>query len=314
MISAKDWYTPRPDAMRRFDDFDAWSDAIGGASLRLTCDAVETREWTIGVFDLGGVVLQVGTEGGGNICYGGNTHAGPLLFVPLTLATEHVVNGEPLDEDSLFAIPRGADFRIRVKRRAHAWCSIALPFDTSASLRAATASMRVACQAGAVPRLRQLVSGIAASFGDRPGGTAAHRAAGGALVAALADCVPVPRTARPTTGRPRLDRGGIIRRAMAEIERLPTMPTAAELARRVEVTDRTLLRAFQETYGMPPKKYLLLRELHEIRRALRTGALADATVTDVLVRHGIWEFGRFAARYLRHFGELPSETLRRARG
>ena len=58
----------------------------------------------------------------------------------------------------------------------------------------------------------------------------------------------------------------------------------------------------------------MLRELHEVRRALRSGSPADATVTEVLVRHGIWEFGRFAARYLRHFGELPSETLRRARG
>jgi AraC family transcriptional regulator, ethanolamine operon transcriptional activator len=34
----------------------------------------------------------------------------------------------------------------------------------------------------------------------------------------------------------------------------------------------------------------------------------------VLTRHGIWEFGRFAARYRRQFGELPSTTLGRARG
>jgi len=31
----------------------------------------------------------------------------------------------------------------------------------------------------------------------------------------------------------------------------------------------------------------------------------------VLVQHGIWEFGRFAARYRRQFGETPSETLGR---
>jgi AraC family ethanolamine operon transcriptional activator len=36
-------------------------------------------------------------------------------------------------------------------------------------------------------------------------------------------------------------------------------------------------------------------------------------VADVLTRHGIWEFGRFAGRYYRHFGELPSQTLSRAR-
>ena len=240
--------------MRFFDDFDAWSDAISGASLRLTCDAVETREWSIGVFDLGGVVLQIGTEGGGNICYGGNAHAGPLLFVPLTLANEHVVNGEPLDDDSLFVIPRGADFRIRVRKRAHSWCSIALPFDTSASLRAATSSTRVTCEAGAVPRLRRLVAGISTAFAGRPRGTPAHHAAGIELFEAIAGCIPVSDPARPATGRPRLDRGGIIRRAMEVIESQPTMPTAADLAKHIEVTDRTLLRAFQETYGVPPKK------------------------------------------------------------
>ena len=37
-------------------------------------------------------------------------------------------------------------------------------------------------------------------------------------------------------------------------------------------------------------------------------------VTDILAAMGIWEFGRFAGRYRRHFGELPSETLKRARG
>ena len=39
----------------------------------------------------------------------------------------------------------------------------------------------------------------------------------------------------------------------------------------------------------------------------------DESVADILTRHGIWEFGRFAARYRRHFGELPSQTLRRTR-
>ncbi|NDC64863.1 MAG: helix-turn-helix domain-containing protein, partial [Planctomycetia bacterium] len=72
-------------------------------------------------------------------------------------------------------------------------------------------------------------------------------------------------------------------------------------------------RTFQESFGVAPKQYLLLRELHAIRRSLRSGAAADATVADALARHGVWEFGRFAARYRRQFGELPSETLRRAR-
>ena len=299
--------------MRFFDDFDAWGDAVSGASLRLACDAVETRSWTLGLADLGGVVLQVASEGGGNICYGGNTHSGPLLFVPLTRASDHVVNGEPLDDESLFVIPRGADFRIRVRKRAHSWCSIALPFDTAASLRASSSSAKLTCQPGTVPALRRVVNAIAAGLLALPAGTAAHRAAGHDLIEAVGACLPLPSLPRTATGRPRLDRSGIIRRAMAVIESQSALPTAAELARQTGATERTLLRAFHESYGIPPKRYLMLRELHLVRRALLAGAPGDAIVTDVLVRHGIWEFGRFAARYHRHFGELPSVTLQRAR-
>jgi AraC family ethanolamine operon transcriptional activator len=97
------------------------------------------------------------------------------------------------------------------------------------------------------------------------------------------------------------------------LDTAPTVPTTADLARDVGVTSRTLLRTFQDAYGMPPKQYLMLRELHVVRRSLRDGGGEDDTVADILTRHGVWEFGRFAGRYRQLFGELPSETLRRAR-
>lgn len=301
--------------MITFNDFDAWGEAVSGASLRLACDAVETPSWTLGILDLGGVVLQIASEGGGNVCYGGNTHAGPLLFVPLSLAHEHVVNGEPLDDDSVFAIPRNADFSIRVRRKAHSWCSIALASDAAVpGGKAMAGSERMACRAGSVRRLRSLARSMASSLLEMPAGTAAHRAAGAELsraaVGCLTDAVP-PRTA--SVGRPRIDRRMIVRSSMEAIDAATALPTAADLARHAGVNGRTLLRAFQETYGMPPKQYLLLRELHRIRRVLAAGAPDDATVADVLARHGIWEFGRFAGRYRKHFGELPSATLKGAR-
>lgn len=295
--------------MWQFDDFDAWGDAVSGAHLRLACDGVERRRWTLGIVDLDGVVVQVSSEGGGTICYGGSTHGGPQLFVPLTRATEHVANGVPLDDESLLAIPAGTDFWIRVRRRAHSWCSVALPADVPAC----AASGGLVCGRDAVRRLRRIVADVAVSLLDRPGGTPAHEAARREILAAAAACLQAPAVPAAAVGRPRLDRGVIARRAMAVIDSAATVPTAADLARDVGVTDRTLLRTFQEMVGLPPKRYLLLRELHAVRRGLRDAAASPATVADVLVRHGIWEFGRFAARYRGHFGELPSETLRRGR-
>lgn len=299
--------------MRIFDDFDAWGEAVSGASLRMACDAVETRAWTHGIVDLDGVVLQWASEGGGNVCYGGNTHTGPILFVPLTHAHEHVVNGEPLDDGSLFLIPRGADFRIRVRRRSHAWCSIALPADAEELIGGPTGSAKVVCPEGTVPGLRRLVEGIGATLVDRPAGSAARRTAAHDLLAAATACLTPPMPLAPAPGRPRLDRAVIVRRAMEAIDAAPIVPTAADLATQVGVNARTLLRTFRESFDMAPKRYLLLRELHAVRRSLRAGGLAESTVADVLTRHGIWEFGRFANRYRRHFGEKPSETLRRAR-
>jgi len=299
--------------MMMFDDFDAWGEAVSGASLRLACDAVETPAWTLGVLDLDGVVLQVASEGGGNICYGGNTHAGPILFLPLTHPREHVVNGEPLDDDSLLAIPRGADFSIRVRRLAHAWCSIAMPEGVELPFGTATGSRRVTAPPGTAQALRQRVHEVAAALLDQPAGTAAHRSAGLQILEAAAACLAAPPRHRRMLGRPRLDRGAIVRRAMEALEAGPIVPTAAELARHIGVNDRTLLRTFRERFGVPPKTYLMLRQLHEIRRVLNSGSPERATVAEVLTRHGIWEFGRFAGRYYRHFGELPSQTLSRAR-
>jgi AraC family ethanolamine operon transcriptional activator len=299
--------------MFTFDDFDAWGEVVSGAHLRLVCDAVEQRRWTLGILDLGRVVLQVASEGGGNLCYGANTHDGPTLFVPLTHPGEHVVNGTALDEDSLLAIPRGADFSIRIRRRAHAWCSIALPADAPIAAELPSGSVRLSCRPGSVGALGRRAQQIAAALLGRPGGTQARRTAAGELLDAVNACLPGTQPPRTTVGRPRADRAEIIRRSMEVIEAAPAIPPAAEIARRIGVNDRTLLRTFQETFGVPTKRYLLLRELHSVRATLNAGAPDDATLADVLARHGIWEFGRFAGRYRRHFGELPSETLRRTR-
>jgi len=138
---------------------------------------------------------------------------------------------------------------------------------------------------------------------------AAQDAAVAELVAAAGQCLVELTPKSPAPGRPRIDRGEIIRRSMAALAtEAVDRPSVGQLATLAGVTERTLARAFHDTFGTSPMQYVLLRQLHAVRRGL-LAAPDDATVSAILVRHGIWDHGRFAARYRRHFGESPSATL-----
>ena len=116
-------------------------------------------------------------------------------------------------------------------------------------------------------------------------------------------------------GRPRFPREEIIRRSKELLEERDGLPIlVGELAARVEVSERTLGRAFKEYFGVGAVRYLQLRQLHQVHLVLRAAEPGAITVKDVLLRHGVYDFGRFASRYQRLFGELPSKTLQTKRG
>ncbi len=87
----------------------------------------------------------------------------------------------------------------------------------------------------------------------------------------------------------------------------------SDLCLELAIGERSLRRLFEEHFGMSPGRYLRLRRLNQARRELLYGDTAYKSVTEVGVRYGFFDLGRFAADYRALFGELPSATLRRAR-
>ena len=95
----------------------------------------------------------------------------------------------------------------------------------------------------------------------------------------------------------------------ASLDRPVSMP---ELARSIGASERMLRSLCQEQLGMSPRRFLAIRRLERIRRALAAAESGSTTVTDVAMSYGVWELGRFAGAYKSMFGEAPSVTLRRA--
>ncbi len=90
----------------------------------------------------------------------------------------------------------------------------------------------------------------------------------------------------------------------------------SEICAQLNVTRRTLHRAFCDALGLGPITYLRYKRLCAIHSVLRDSDPATTTVAHVAMQHGFIELGRFSHYYQTLFGEYPSETLgsRGARG
>ncbi len=131
-----------------------------------------------------------------------------------------------------------------------------------------------------------------------------------ALVCAMADCLIAPDgEGRETGGR---HRDAVMKRFYTVLETHPDgVLHTLDVCRAVGTSNRTLNICCNETLGMSPYRFLKLRQLQLVRRALRLADPTATTVTMIATDHGFWDLGRFAGTYRQLFGELPSETLRR---
>jgi AraC-like DNA-binding protein len=84
------------------------------------------------------------------------------------------------------------------------------------------------------------------------------------------------------------------------------------LCRTLEISERTLRKAFRKIHGLPPCRRLRMLRLSEARRALLAADCKRITVTEIATEFGFLELGRFSVEYRKVFGESPSKTLHHA--
>lgn len=133
------------------------------------------------------------------------------------------------------------------------------------------------------------------------------------LFECLLDALEDPARKEADTTIRRANAWRIVRAAREFIDSVPNDPlTALDLCRALGVSRRTLQRAFAEIHGIAPLAYLRYVRLNRARRDLLQAGAGRASVSGVATHWGFWHLGRFALDYRRLFGELPSDTLRRA--
>lgn len=104
-----------------------------------------------------------------------------------------------------------------------------------------------------------------------------------------------------------------VRRAEAFIEANWQQPiTIEKLTTETGVSSRTLLRAFLRHRGYTPHTFLKRTRLNGARKMLESG-VPGTSVTSVAFICGFGNPGHFAKDYRLAFGELPSDTLSRAK-
>lgn len=85
--------------------------------------------------------------------------------------------------------------------------------------------------------------------------------------------------------------------------------TIGRLSQEIGISQRTLERAFRDTFDISARQYMRMRRFHAVRRALLTARPGSVSVAYIAHSHGFYELGRFAVDYRNLFGERPSETL-----
>ncbi|OEF27547.1 helix-turn-helix domain-containing protein [Vibrio rumoiensis] len=126
---------------------------------------------------------------------------------------------------------------------------------------------------------------------------------------ALRDVTPPMRPSN-LKGRSRIPRKNFVRDFVVKIcKTLNTKQAIQWVANEYQMSERTARDGFNDIIGVTPKQFMLLQQMFTYRQRLvntQTGSI-ESVATEL----GITARGRMAGQYYQHFGEKPSQTLKR---
>jgi AraC-like DNA-binding protein len=270
--------------------------------------------------DLGRLWMQRTEESGPRVLHGYSDMQRVAVVFETRPGSAMTWNGVAVEADSLAIMESGRHYHQRFSGTPR-WASASFPVSETGALLGTIIGREPDLQgrvrpiragAEAIGRLRRLhakIGRLVERSSDSPGSSDAARGLEQAMTLAIAHCV-------ADAGEPHGDaawrrREILIRRLRAFVAANPDKALyIPEICEAIGVSDRTLRACCQDYFGMGPNRYLVLRRMHLAHQRLLAVGPGEATVTEIAMKYGFWELGRFAVEYRRIFGERPSATLR----
>jgi len=223
----------------------------------------------------------------------------PLLVVHAEGAAPAVLDGVRMPPGVMVAVPAGEACWLRATGPGRGMAVAAREDESVAAAMAGGAEVRALLAGAAMRRvLVRAVDGLA-------GGGGASEDEVRAAVAVCLAAPPVRRMASPAR-----------RALLARFERMvaeapPRGLAVEEVAARLQVAGRTLRSCVSDFVGMGPARHINRQRLLRVHEALLRARPGQDRVTELAMRHGFSELGRFSVAYRAMFGEPPSATLGR---
>lgn len=270
--------------------------------------------------DLNSLWMQRFSETLPRVARAATSPARTIILFPTSPKPGHVWGGREMAWGSLYRVGVGQDIFQRCSALAET-ASMSLPIEGFTATVAAITHREVKPQSDGLtirppPEAMAKLQGLhaaAGAFAESAPKLLAHSATARSLeqelILAMVSCVVEPAEEDSLALR---HHQAILRGFRALIEANVGTPLyLPEICAALGVSNRTLQRCCLEQLGISPLRYLLLRRLHMVRRALAAASPAPGIITATATRYGFWELGRFSVNYRHVFGEPPSATLNR---